>query len=63
MGSKSTTHMKAFVSSIKALYHEAMQLVLPLPKNGGEICKQDEKRTLEWQSDEKTSENEATIVK
>ena len=39
MGLKPAARIQAFVSSVKAPYHEATQLVLPLHENRGKICK------------------------
>lgn len=66
MGSKPAAHTKAFVSSVKTLYYEATWLVLPLLDNGGKIYqkkKKNEKRTLELQSDGKTSGKGVQIIK
>ena len=39
IGLKPVSHTKVFVSSVKALYQEEMQLVLPLPMKRDRTCK------------------------
>lgn len=47
MGSKLAARTKALMSSVMALYHEVMWLVLPQPENGGRICKKRLKDSME----------------
>ena len=49
-------HTKAFVSFVKALYQEKMQLILPLPMKGGKTCKKMKKRAWESYLDEEIGE-------
>jgi len=46
IGSKLVTRTKAFVSFVKALYQEEMQLVLPLLVKVGKTCKKEMKRSM-----------------
>lgn len=44
MGSNPAAYTKALVSSLRALYHKAMRLVLPLLENEGKTYKKDERK-------------------
>ena len=58
IGSKLVTRTKAFVSFVKALYQEEMQLVLPLLVKVGNTCKKEMKRSMRVMIGQEKWENE-----